>query len=161
MNPGLRTAADWWTGWVRFTADGGQTSLSLLGGCVSPSSTSPTGSSLAAGTHRHTHTTDTHTHSHGSQLLLKLLSPRLSSTPPAVEPAGRGERCPSIPLSPAGALAPPRLRTHNQMANPSSSSGPNVCRMGFCLRTPTSPPWIPHSTTARVSPSRSNGRGPR
>lgn len=61
MNPGLRTAADWWTGWVRFTAEGGQTSLSLLGGCVSPSSTSLTGSSLTAGTHRHTHTRQTHT----------------------------------------------------------------------------------------------------
>lgn len=33
--------------------------MSLLGGCVSPSSTSLTGLSLAAGTHRHTHTTDT------------------------------------------------------------------------------------------------------
>lgn len=156
LNPGLRTAADWWTGWVRFTAEGGQTSLRLLGGCVPPSSTSPTGSSLAAGTH-----TYTHTHSHGSQLLLKLLRLRLSSVPPAVEPAGRGARCPSTQHCPAGAPAPSKLRTRSQMADPLSKSAPIVCRGGFYLRTPTSLQWIPHSTTARVSPSRLNGRGPR
>lgn len=57
-NPGSTTAADWWTVWVRFTTEGGQTSLSLLRGCVSPSSTSPTGSSLAH--YRHTHYRNTH-----------------------------------------------------------------------------------------------------